>query len=75
MEHGMSNLSNDQVQSLNKTVKAFIQVIHTAIERKDVQRMSELVLDDVFVFGAAANAVSIGKNRHGSGMRKSTFTI
>lgn len=59
----MSDLSNDQVQSLGKTVKAFLQEIHTAIERKDVQHLSELVFDDVFMFGAAANAVSIGKNQ------------
>ena len=59
----MNDLSNDQVQSPNKTVKAFVQEIHTAIEHKDTQRISELTLDDVFVLGAAANAVSIGKNQ------------
>lgn len=59
----MSDLSSDQVQSLNKTVKAFVQEIHTAIEHKDTQRISELTVDDVFVLGAAANAVSVGKNQ------------
>ena len=60
----MSDLSNDQMQSLNKTVKAFVQEIHTAINNKDTQHINELTLDDVFVFGAAANDVSIGKNQY-----------
>jgi ketosteroid isomerase-like protein len=69
MEHSMSNLPNDQVQSLNKTVKAFVQEIHTAIEHKDAQHISELVLDDVFIFGAAANAVSTEKNQFVTNLR------
>lgn len=65
----MSDLSNNQVQSLNKTVKAFVQEIHTAIEHKDTQRINELTLDDVFVFGAAANDVSVGKNQWVANLR------
>ena len=65
----MNDLSNDKVQSLNKTVKVFVQEIHSAIEHKGAQQISELVLDDVFVFGAAANAVSIGKNQFITNLR------
>ena len=65
----MSNLSNDQIQSLNKMVKTFVQEIHNTIEQKDAQRITELTLDDVFVFGAAANDVSVGKNQWVANLR------
>ncbi|MBE3067257.1 MAG: nuclear transport factor 2 family protein [Chloroflexi bacterium] len=65
----MNDLSNDQVQSLSKTVTAFVQEIHTAIEHKNAQHIGELMLDDVFVLGAAANAVSIGKNQFVTDLR------
>lgn len=54
----MSNSENNQT-----AIKAFVQEIHSAIAHKNAQRLGELVVDDVFMFGAAANAVSVGKSQ------------
>jgi ketosteroid isomerase-like protein len=55
---------NDQtLQSSKESIKAVVQEFHAAIEHKDLQRVGELVLADVFVFGAAAQAVSIGRHQ------------
>jgi ketosteroid isomerase-like protein len=54
----MSNSENNQTQ-----IKAFLQEFHSAIAHKNAQRLSELVVDDVFMFGAAANAVSVGESQ------------
>ena len=48
----------------NRTaIKGFVQEIHSAITHKNAQHLSELVVDDVFMFGATANAVSVGKSQ------------
>ena len=66
----MEYLSGDHVlQSLDETIKAVVRELHGAIERKDVQRMGELVVPDVFVFGAAADAVSIGRDQFVTDLR------
>lgn len=63
MENRVNDLSKGHAQSLRKTVKALVQEFYIAIEHKNAQRIGELVLDDVFVLGAAADAVFIGKNQ------------
>ncbi|HCC79253.1 MAG: hypothetical protein A2X25_15500 [Chloroflexi bacterium GWB2_49_20] len=60
----MAHFSQNQVlQSLNVTIKAVVHEFYAAIEHKDLQRIGELVVADVFVFGAAADAVSVGRNQ------------
>ena len=60
----MGHFSADQaIQSLNTTIKAVVRELHGAIEHKDLQRLGELAVADVFVFGAAADAVSIGRDQ------------
>jgi ketosteroid isomerase-like protein len=50
-------------QSPDETIKSTIRELHTAIEKKDILRMADLVVADVFVFGAAAEAISIGRDQ------------
>lgn len=59
----MSDLSTDQVLSPITSIRNFVQEIHTAIENKDTQSLNKLALGGVFVLGAAAQDVSIGKNQ------------
>ena len=67
----MEHFSEDQVlQSLDEMIKAVVRELYVAIEHKDVQRMGELVLPDVFVFGAAAEAVSIGRDQFVKDLRR-----
>jgi ketosteroid isomerase-like protein len=58
----MGHFSADQaIQSLNTTIKAVVRELYAAIERKDLLRLGELAVADVFVLGAAADAVSIDR--------------
>jgi ketosteroid isomerase-like protein len=66
MERGMENQIK---QSLYETIKNVVQEIYEAVVHKDIQRMSELVVADVFVFGAAADAVSIGRDQFRTDLR------
>jgi len=66
----MVHFSEDQVlQSLDETIKAVVRELYVALEHKDMQRMGELVVADVFVFGAAADAVSIGRDQFVTDLR------
>jgi ketosteroid isomerase-like protein len=57
------SLPDQNVLSLDKTIEAFVQDLHTAIQNKDTHRLGQLVLPDVFVFGPAAAAVSVGREQ------------
>jgi ketosteroid isomerase-like protein len=50
------------LDSPDETTKAFIQKLHHTLERKDFTRIAELVDQDVFVLGSAADAVFNGKD-------------
>jgi len=45
------------------SIIAVVQELHAAIEQKDGQHLGELVIPEVFVIGAAAEAVSIGRDQ------------
>jgi ketosteroid isomerase-like protein len=49
------------MKSIHETVKSVIQELHQAVEQKDAQRLGELAHEEVFVFGPAAGAVSVGR--------------
>jgi ketosteroid isomerase-like protein len=51
------------LQSPGETIKAVVRELYAAIEHKDLLRLGELLVADVFVFGAAADAVSIGRDQ------------
>jgi len=60
----MEQISEDQAtQTLKETIKAIVREFYIAIEQKDIQRLDKLVVEDVFVFGPAAEAVSIGRGQ------------
>jgi ketosteroid isomerase-like protein len=56
-------MEQKDLQSPDEIIKAIVREFHKAIEEKDVQRMGELVLADIFVFGAATEAISIGRDQ------------
>lgn len=63
------NMEHQVLQPLAETIKMVVQELYTAIEHKDLQRMGELVTADVFVFGAGADAVSIGRDQFVTDLR------
>ena len=56
-------------QSPVETISAFVRELHTAVGQKDMLRMAELVNEDVFVIGAAAGAISIGRDQFVTDLR------
>jgi ketosteroid isomerase-like protein len=60
---------NQVLQSRDETIKAFVRELNIAVEQKDMLHMAELVHADVFVLGAAAEAISIGRNQFMTDLR------
>jgi ketosteroid isomerase-like protein len=60
----MEYFSKKQIsQSLMETIRTTVQEFNTAIEDKDLPRLVKLVVEDVFVYGSAAQAVYIGRDQ------------
>jgi ketosteroid isomerase-like protein len=57
------NMDQQNLQVCKEMVKTVVREIHEAIEHKDALRLGELVVPDVFIFGSAAEAVSIGRDQ------------
>jgi ketosteroid isomerase-like protein len=64
----MEQVSENQGLKTNETIRAVVREFHTAIKHKDAQRLGELVVQEVFVFGAAANEVSTGRDQFVAGL-------
>jgi len=50
------------LNSIEEEIKSWVGELHHAIECKDVRRIGDLVVPDVFVLGSAADAVFIGRD-------------
>ena len=67
----MNYVSEDQhIHSLKETIEGFVRELYITAECNDFQRLSELVTGDVFVFGSAFDAVSIGRDQFISDLRR-----
>jgi len=65
----MEQISEDQAtQTIKETIKAVVREFYTAIEHKDLLRMGELAVEDVFVLGSAAEAVSASREQFIAGL-------
>jgi ketosteroid isomerase-like protein len=62
-------LNEPAMNAGEETVEAFVFDFYAAIERQDLRRIRELVEANVFVFGAAAEAVSIGQEQFVTSLR------
>lgn len=55
--------------SLEKTLKAFVQNLHRNLESREIDRIIDMVDQDVFVLGSAAEAVFSGKEEFLTGLQ------
>jgi ketosteroid isomerase-like protein len=60
MEHFSKSKTS---QSHMETIRTVVQEFHAVIEHKDLPRLGKLLVEDVFVFGSAAEAVYIGRDQ------------
>jgi ketosteroid isomerase-like protein len=53
---------NLDLPSLHDAVQAFIRELHSAIHHKDIPRIGDLIVPDVFILGPGEDAVSVGRD-------------